>query len=48
MSEIVNKTYKYSYKEKMKVIDEYYNISGSTYSLARKYNIPKISIKNWI
>ena len=48
MAEKVNKTYRYSYEEKMKIVDEYYNDGGSTYSLARKYNIPRTSIKNWI
>ena len=48
MAEKVNKTYRYSYKEKMNIVNEYYNIGGSTYSLARKYNIPRSSIKNWI
>ena len=32
----------------MNIVNEYYNIGGSTYSLARKYNIPRSSIKNWI
>ena len=48
MTEKVNKAYKYSYEEKMKKVDEYYNVGGSTYSLARKYNIPRSSIKNRI
>ena len=48
MAEKVNKTYRYSYEEKMKIVDEYYNVGGFTYSLARKYNIPRGSIKNWI
>ena len=48
MAEKVNKTYRYSYEEKMNIVNEYYNIGGSTYSLARKYNIPRSSIKNWI
>ncbi len=48
MAEKVNKTYRYSYKEKMKIVNEYYKVGGSTYSLARKYNIPRGSIKNWI
>ena len=25
----------YSYQEKIKIIDEYYNVGGSTYSLAK-------------
>ena len=37
MAEKVNKTYRYSYEEKMKVVDEYYNVGCSTYSLAKKY-----------
>lgn len=44
MAEKVNKTYRYSYEEKMKIVDEYYNVGGSTYSLARKYNIPRSSL----
>ena len=48
MAQKVNKTYRYSYEEKMKIVNEYYNVGGSTYSLARKYNIPRSSIKNWI
>jgi transposase-like protein len=32
----------------MKIVNEYFNVGGSTYSLARKYNIPRTSIKNWI
>jgi transposase-like protein len=48
MAEKVNKTYRYSYDEKMKIVNEYFNVGGSTYSLARKYNIPRTSIKNWI
>ena len=32
----------------MKIVDEYYNVGGSTYSLARKYNIPRSSLMNWI
>ena len=27
------------------MVDEYYNICGSAYSLANKYNIPRSSIK---
>ena len=27
----------YSYEEKIKIIEEYYNVGGSTYSLAKKY-----------
>ena len=38
----------YSYQEKIKIIDEYYNVGGSTYSLAKKYNISKSTIRNWI
>ena len=26
----------YSYQEKIKIIDKYYNVGGSTYSLAKK------------
>ncbi len=48
MAEKVNKTYRYSYEEKMKVVDEYYNVGGSTYSLAKKYNIPRSSLMHWI
>ena len=48
MAEKVNKTYRYSYEEKMKIVDEYYNVGGSTYSLARKYNIPRSSLMHWI
>lgn len=48
MAEKVNKTYRYSYEEKMKIVNEYYDVGGSTYSLARKYNIPRSSLKNWI
>ncbi len=48
MAEKVNKTYRYSYEEKMNIVNEYHNIGESTYSLARKYNIPRSSIKNWI
>ena len=48
MAEKVNKTYRYSYEEKMKIVNEYYNVGGSTYSLARKYNIPRSSLFNWI
>ena len=48
MAEKVNKTYRYSYEEKMKIVNEYYNVGGSTYSLARKYNIPRSSLLNWI
>ena len=46
MAEKVNKTYRYSYEEKMKIVNEYYNVGGSTYSLARKYNIPRSSLLN--
>lgn len=38
----------YSYQEKIKIIDEYYNVGGSTYSLAKKYNISRSTIRNWI
>ena len=38
----------YSYEEKIKIIDEYYNVGGSTYSLAKKYNISRSTIRNWI
>ena len=38
----------YSYEEKIKIIDEYYNVGGSTYSLAKKYNISRSPIRNWI
>ena len=48
MAEKVNKTYRYSYEEKIKIVDEYYNVGGSTYSLARKYNIPRSSLMHWI
>ena len=48
MAEKVNKTYRYSYEEKMKVVDEYYNVGGSTYCLAKKYNIPRSSLMHWI
>ena len=48
MAEKVNKTYRYSYEEKMKIVNEYYHVGGSTYSLARKYNIPRSSLLNWI
>ena len=48
MAEKVNKTYRYSHEEKMKIVNEYYNVGGSTYSLARKYNIPRSSLLNWI
>ena len=48
MAEKVNKTYRYSYEEKMKIVDEYYNVGGSTYSLARKYNITRSSLMHWI
>ena len=48
MAEKVNKTYRYSYEEKMKIVNEYYNVGGSTCSLARKYNIPRSSLLHWI
>ena len=48
MAEKVNKTYRYSYEEKIKIVDEYYNVGGFTYSLARKYNIPRSSLMHWI
>ena len=38
----------YSYEEKIKIIDEYYNVGGSTYSLAKKYHISRSTIRNWI
>ena len=38
----------YSYQEKIKIIDEYYNVGGSTYSLAKKYNISRSTNRNWI
>ena len=38
----------YLYEEKIKIIDEYYNVGGSTYSLAKKYNISRSTIRNWI
>ena len=38
----------YSYEEKIKIIDEYYNVGGPTYSLAKKYNISRSTIRNWI
>lgn len=38
----------YSYQEKIKIIDKYYNVGGSTYSLAKKYNISRSTIRNWI
>lgn len=48
MAAKVNKTYRYSHEEKMKIVDKYYDVGGSTYSLAHKYNIPRTSIKNQI
>lgn len=48
MAEKVNKTYRYSYEEKIKVANEYYNVGCSTYSLAKKYNIPRSSLTHWI
>ena len=39
---------KHSYKTKIKIVNEYLNNGGSTYSLSKKYNIPVASIKNWI
>ena len=38
----------HSYDLKIKIVDEYFNIGGSSYSLAKKYNISRSSIKNWI
>ena len=38
----------YSYEEKIKIIEEYYNVGGSTYNLAKKYNISRSTIRNWI
>lgn len=48
MAERVNKTNRYTHEEKMKIVDEYNNGEGSTYSIARKYNIPRSSIMHWI
>ena len=38
----------HSYETKMKIVNEYLNHGGSTYSLSKKYDIPVSSIKNWI
>lgn len=36
MTEKVNKTYRYSYEKKMKIVNEYYNVGSFTYSLECK------------
>ena len=38
----------HSYETKIKIVNEYLNHGGSTYSLSKKYDIPVSSIKNWI
>ena len=48
MAEKVNKTYRYSYEEKLNIVNEYHNVGGSTYSLSRKYNIPRSTLMHWI
>ena len=38
----------HTYETKVRIVDEYFNNNGSTYSLSKKYDIPVSSIKNWI
>lgn len=39
---------RYSYEEKMEIVMEYLNDKQSTYTFAKRYGIPRTTIKSWI
>ena len=39
---------KYSYDEKIDIVKEYLKERGSTYAFAKRYGIPRTTIKSWI